>query len=88
MKQVYFVRGMLPVAAGVLAGLLLGSLCGESLCGAVLRSFGADSFSFVFDPVQTFLKQPAALLLPAAAAVWAGIAGIRRISAHECCNAL
>ena len=88
MKQVYFVRGMLPVAAGVLAGLLLGSLCGESLCGAVLRSFGADSFRFVFDPVQTFLKLPAALLLPAATAVWAGIAGIRRISAHECCNAL
>lgn len=88
LKRAYFVKGMLPAAAGLAAGFLIGGLCGERLCAVILRSFGADGFRFVIDPVQTYLKLPALLVLTAAIAVWTGVIGIRRISACECCSAL
>lgn len=86
MKCTYFIKGIFPVIAGIAAGLLLGSLCGESLCGMILKSFGADTFRFVAEPAEVFLMLPALLLIPSAAAVRAGIAEIRNVRAYECCR--
>lgn len=82
-KRRYFIKGMLPVAIGIVAGFLLGNAYGEGICGIVLQSFGAERFRFVIDLAEVsgivFW-----LLLTAMAAVWAGIAEIRRIKACEC----
>lgn len=84
-KREYFARGMLPSVVGVAAGLLLGCLCGESLCGLILKSFGADGFRFVIDRGQVLTEMPLLTLGTAALAIWGGIAGIKTIKAYECC---
>ena len=86
MKRLYFFRGLIPVIMGLIAGILVGILCGERVCGLVLSAFGAESFRFVisWDWVLAFI--PAVLLGPAACAVLMGIEGIRRIGAFECCR--
>lgn len=82
-KRIYFVKGMLPVSIGIVAGLFLGNMCGESICGIVLQSFGADRFRFVIDPAEVS-RIVFCLLLTAVAAVWIGIAEIDEIKACEC----
>ncbi len=85
-KKVYFVKGFIPVAAGIIAGLLIGNLSGESLCGMALKFFGADGFRFVVSWGQVILWTLVYLSGPAAAAVLAGIAEIGKVKAYECCN--
>lgn len=84
-ERTYFARGMLPSVIGVAIGLLLGCLCGEWLCGIVLKSFGADGFRFVINWYQVLAEIPLISLTIAALAIWGGIAGIRSIKAYECC---
>lgn len=85
-KRAYFVKGLAPAVSGIVAGLTLGSLCGESLCGMVLKSFGADSFRFVINWGQVMAGIPTVILGVAILAVWAGISQIRQIKAYECCR--
>lgn len=84
-ERMYFVRGMLLAAIGVVAGVLLGCLCGEGLCEIVLKSFGADGFRFVINWGQVLAEIPFMVLGIAALAIWGGITGIRSIKAYECC---
>lgn len=85
-KRAYFVKGFLPAVSGIVAGLTLGRLCGESLCGMVLKSFGADSFRFVVNWGQVMVGIPAIILGSAILAIWAGISKIVHIKAYECCR--
>lgn len=82
----YFRMGMIQTAFGAAAGILLGNLLGEKLCGAALQSFGADGFRFVCDWTQLLLVIPALSLTTAGLAVWLGIRGIDDIRACECCR--
>lgn len=84
-ERAYFARGMLPSVIGAAIGLLLGCLCGEGLCGIVLKSFGADGFRFVINRWQMFAEMPLMTLGIAALAIWGGIIGIKPIKAYECC---
>lgn len=86
LERAYFGRGLLAAAPGVAAGLALGNLWGEALCGMILRSFGADGFRFVVDWGRVLTEIPALALGGAAAAILAGVGGIRRIGAYECCS--
>ncbi len=86
LKRDYFTKGVRPVMAGICAGIVLGSLLGESLCGTALKSFGAESFRFVIAWEQVLVKIPAVLLGPAMPAILAGLAGIRSVKAYECCR--
>ena len=72
--------------SGIVVGLTLGNLCGESLCGMVLKSFGADSFRFVINWGQVMAGIPIVILGVAILAVWAGISQIGQIKAYECCR--
>ena len=85
-KRTYFVKGLLPAVSGIVVGLTLGNLCGESLCGMVLKSFGADSFRFVINWGQVMAGIPIVILGVAILAVWAGISQIGQIKAYECCR--
>lgn len=84
-KKIYMVKGLLSAAAGVAAGLFLGEILGEGLCGMIIKSLGADGFRFVTDWGKVLFWIPAACLLTADAAVRIGILEIRRIKAFECC---
>jgi len=81
----YFIKGMLPIAAGTAVGIFFGNVCGGRICGACLKLFGADSFSFVTDTAAVYLILPLVILCTSAAAVLMGISPIKRISAFECC---
>lgn len=84
-KRSYFLEGLLPVAVGIVLGLFLGNLFGESLCGMALTAFGADRFRFVVDLKQVLVLIPAVLAGAAIPAILAGIAEVGRIKAYECC---
>lgn len=81
----YFVRAMIPAVMGTAAGLLLGCLWGEGLCALELKSFSASGFRFVIDPLQALAEIPLIALVTAALAIGAGITGMKRIKAYECC---
>ena len=84
--RAYFFKGFFFAAAGVLAGLLLGTLLGEGLCGLVLKSFGADSFRFIIRWDCLLIVIPAIILAATIFAVLMGTAEVQRIQAHECCT--
>lgn len=86
MKRIYFIKGCLPVAAGVMGGLLVGNLLGEGLCGIILESFGAEGFRFITAWEQVLAIIPAVILGTAVPALSAGTGEIGRIRAYECCN--
>lgn len=86
LEQTYFVKGLLPAVSGIVAGLALGNLWGEALCGMILKSFGADGFRFVIDWRQVLLTVPVLALVPSIFAIHTGISGIRSIRAFECCT--
>lgn len=84
--RIYCLKGFLSSAAGVISGLALGTLLGESLCGIVLKSFGADGFRFIIRWDCLLAGIPAIILGTTMSAVMAGTAQIRRIKAYECCT--
>lgn len=81
----YFVVGLATAVIGTAIGLLFGFLGGEMLCGAVLKSFGADGFRFVIRPEQVLIGLPFIVLASAALAIWWGTTEIKEIKAYECC---
>ena len=83
--RAYFFKGAFSAGAGVIAGLAMGTLLGEGLCGAVLSSFGADGFRFVIAWGRVLAGIPAVILGTTILAVLAGTAEVRRIKAYECC---
>lgn len=84
-QRSYLAKGMLHAALGMTAGIFLGNLCGEEICGMLLKSFGAEGFRFVVEWERVLLLIPAISLVAAGFAVLAGIAEIQRIKASECC---
>lgn len=84
--RAYFYKGFLSAAAGVLTGLFLGTLLGEGLCGAVLKSFVADSFRFIIRWDRLLVGIPAIILGTTILAVLTGTAEVRRVKAYECCT--
>lgn len=85
-KKSYMIRGLLPAVAGVAAGLLLGSVLGEGLCGMILKSLGADGFHFIVAWEKVLLMIPIISLLTGGAAVYFGISEIKKVKAFECCT--
>lgn len=86
MKRSYFVKGMLPVIGGMTAGIFIGNPLGERICGAVMKSFGAEGFRFAASQGLAPAGRLAVIAVPAILAVWGGTAFIGRIKAFECCN--
>ncbi len=84
--RAYCLKGFFFAAAGVISGLALGTLLGESLCGIVLKSFGADSFHFIIRWNRLLVGIPAIILGTTILAVLIGTAEVQRIKAYECCT--
>ncbi len=84
--RAYCLKGFLSAAAGVISGLALGSLLGESLCGLVLKSLGADSFRFIIRWEILLVGIPAIILGTTILAVLMGTAEVQSVKAYECCT--
>lgn len=82
----YCLKGFLSAVAGVILGLALGTLLGESLCGIVLKSFGADSFRFIIRWDRLLVGIPAIILGTTILAVLTGTKEVQCIRAYECCT--
>ncbi len=84
-RKSYMIKGLLPAAAGIVTGLLLGSVLGEELCGMLLQTLGADGFRFVVEWEKILLLIPALTLLTVVLAVRLGISEMKKVKAFECC---
>lgn len=80
----YFLQGSIPIIAGVLAGVLFGNIIGESICGQVLKSFGAFGFHFVIHWEQVIFMV-LILMVTAAVAACFGTLEVKKIKTYECC---
>lgn len=83
-RTIYFRQGAIPITVGVLAGVLFGNILGESICGQILKSFGAFGFRFVIRWEQVILIV-LMLMVTAVVAVCFGTSEIKKIKAYECC---
>ncbi|MGN0387641.1 MAG: FtsX-like permease family protein [Suilimivivens sp.] len=84
-RKSYMMKGVLPAAVGIVAGLLLGSVLGEGLCGMFLQTLGADGFRFVVEWEKILLLIPVLALLTVVLAVRLGISEMKKVKAFECC---
>ena len=73
----------------ILVGIALGTICGctigEKICGAALKSLGAEGFKFSLNIWWLLIN----MLIGGLAAIWAvylGSNGITSIKAVECCR--
>lgn len=82
--ECYIRRAFAAALAGLLLGLLVGNICGEGVCGMLLKSFGADSFRFVTDRVRLLFTVPAVSMAAVLGAAAAAVRRIRKIDAYEC----
>lgn len=85
-RQEYLVKGILSAAFGMSLGILLGNLCGESLCGMILKSFGSDGFQFVVAWKQVLFVIPEITLPITFGTLLLGVWDIAKIKAWECCT--
>ena len=84
-QKEYMIKGILTAAAGTVAGLIMGSLLGERICGLLLGLLGAYGFHFVIDWFHVLVFLPAVSIATAVAAVRVGISTVREVRAFECC---
>ena len=84
-QKEYMIKGILTAAAGTVAGLIMGSLLGERICGLLLGLLGAYGFHFVIDWFHVLVFLPAVSIATAVAAVRVGISAVREVRAFECC---
>ena len=68
----------------MLGGVLSGNILGESICGQILKSFGAYGFHFVIRWEHVLLIL-VILMVTAAAALNLGTSEVKKIKAYECC---
>lgn len=80
----YIRRAFIAALAGLLAGILAGNICGEGVCGMLLKSFGADSFRFVTDRMRLLFTVPAVSMVAVLGAVVLAVGRIREVDAYEC----
>ena len=83
-RTTYFRQGAIPITVGVAAGVLSGNILGESICGQILKSFGAFGFRFVIRWEQVIFIV-LIIMAAAAVAVCFGTSEIKKIKAFECC---
>ena len=80
----YFTSCFFRVMIGLAAGILLGNILGEFICGQILKSFGAFGFRFVIRWEQIFFIL-SIILFVSVAGIKTGSMDVKKIKAYECC---
>ena len=84
-RQLYFLRYLPVLLAGILAGILSGNLLGEQLAGIFLKTLGATGFRFLIDYQAVCGWIPVVAVITVFCAVLLGLSQIQHIRAYECC---
>ncbi len=85
-RMVYLKKLIFYLLAGLILGIISGSILGQRLAGGLLGMMGAKGLEFTIDPVSTFLIVPVLILASAIAAAVISLREIRNIRAYECLN--
>lgn len=83
-KLQYISRTVFVLIIGIVLGTLLANTLGEVLAGAVISSFGADSFQFTVNPLSAYFLCPLLMVCAVLIATIGGTSGAGqiKISAH------
>lgn len=78
-KLQYFSRAVFVLIIGIVLGTLLANTLGEVLAGAVISSFGADSFQFTVNPLAAYFLCPLLMVCAVLIATIGGTSGAGQI---------
>lgn len=82
--KVQFVsRSVFVLVIGIVLGMFLASTLGEWLAGTLISSFGASAFSFVINPVSTYLICPLMMVCSILIATNIGTSSVGQINIFE-----
>lgn len=84
-KELYFLRYLPVLLAGILAGILSGNLLGEQLAGIFLKALGATGFRFLIDGKAVCGWIPTVAVVTVFCGGLLGLSEVKHIRAYECC---
>lgn len=84
-KELYLLRYLPVLLAGILVGILSGNLLGEKLAGLLLKTLGATGFCFLIDYKTVCVCIPVIVVITVFCAILLGLLEIKNIRAYECC---
>ncbi|KIL73206.1 ABC transporter permease [Bacillus badius] len=79
----YMSRSVFVLIIGIVLGTLLANTLGELLAGAIISSFGADSFKFTVNPLSAYLLCPLMMVCAVLIATVGGTSGAGQIKISE-----
>ena len=82
-KIQYISRSVFVLIIGIVLGTLLANTLGEILAGALISSFGADSFKFTVNPLLAYLLCPLMMVGAVLIATIGGTSGAGQIKISE-----
>ena len=82
-KIQYISRSVFVLIIGIVLGTLLANTLGEVLAGAMISSFGADSFKFTVNPLSAYLLCPLMMVGAVLIATIGGTSGAGQIKISE-----
>ena len=82
-KIQYISRSLFVLIIGIVLGTLLANTLGEILAGAIISSFGADSFKFTVNPLSAYLLCPLMMVGAVLLATLGGTSGAGQIKISE-----
>lgn len=82
-KLQYISRSVFVLIIGIVLGTLLANTLGETLAGAIISSFGADSFKFTVNPLSAYLLCPLMMGCAVLLATLGGTSGAGKISISQ-----
>ena len=82
-KVQYISRSVFVLIIGIVLGTILANTLGEVLAGAIISSFGADSFNFTVNPLSAYLLCPLMMVCAVLIATIAGTSGAGKISISQ-----
>lgn len=82
-KIQYISRSVFVLIIGTVLGTLLANTLGEILAGAIISSFGVDSFKFKVNPLSAYLLCPLMMVSAVLLATIGGTSGAGQIKISE-----
>jgi len=82
-KVQYITRSIFVLLIGIILGTLLANTLGEVLAGAMISSFGADSFKFSVDPLSAYILCPLMMIGAVLIATLGGTSGAGQIKISQ-----
>lgn len=79
----FMARALFVLILGLVIGTVLANTLGELLAGAMISSFGADTFTFAIDPIKAYMICPLLMLLAVFIATFGGTKDVGNIQLSQ-----